>query len=251
MSRVLVVDDDPGTLETFNVVLRDAGFEVRAAATGEAALQVARCQAFELILLDLGLPDLTGTQVLRELRKALIETPVVIMTGFGSVPSAVEAMKLGAADYVEKPLIGDDLIRLVRSACAGSFGSMSRNRPHGGIPTVVDRATILDARIQDVIRIIEREFGAPVSLEDLAARVGLGASRLRHLFRETVGVSLARLRRERRLDAAAGLLIRTHNRVSEICYKVGFPNPVLFDKAFRRRFGLSPKEYRRRHQPAG
>jgi FixJ family two-component response regulator len=113
MSRVLVVDNDVGTRETVGALLTDAGFDVTTAATGASALGLARQFSFGTILLDFRLPDLSGTDVLRHLRQSGVQTPVVIVTGFGSVPLAVEAMRYGALDVVQKPVIGDDLIHLV------------------------------------------------------------------------------------------------------------------------------------------
>lgn len=259
-ARILIVEDDPGTLKACQTLLTQAGFAVVTATSVDEGLCGVMRGPVDLIVLDLRLGRSDGLELLRRLRATEALVRAVIVTGYGSIESAVEAVKLGAvdyvlkplfadelvevveralglptraavqpapgslprevkgaADYLEKPLIRDDLAPLVQSVSRPDpFGSVSRKGPHRGVSVVVDRTTILDARIEDVIRIIEREFGAPLTIENLAARVGLGGSRLRHLFRETVGVPLARFRRERQLEVAEGLLLRTHKRVSEI-----------------------------------
>src|SRR5206468_11758147 len=89
---------------------------IATAETGRAALSAAHTQQLDLVLSDLRLSDASGLDVLRSLRAERIPVPLVIVTGFGSTQSAVEAIRAGACDFVEKPLIGDELIRVVARA---------------------------------------------------------------------------------------------------------------------------------------
>jgi AraC-like DNA-binding protein len=102
-----------------------------------------------------------------------------------------------------------------------------------------------DRRIDEIGRILDTYYGGSVSLPQLARRVNLSVSRIQHLFRASRGVPIMRSLRETRLQAAAILLVSTHLRVSEICYQVGFHQPSHFTHAFKRRFGSSPRAYRR------
>jgi AraC-like DNA-binding protein len=241
MCRVLVIDDDVGTREGFAMVLTGAGCTVTTADTGHGGLALARLETYDVALIDLRLPDLSGLDILQQLRASGIAMPAIIVTGFGCVRTTVGAMKLGAVDVVEKPLIGDDLIDLVRSTA-------TQTRPSPAVPprTTAHREPIHDARIREIIDLLEREPATSLSSHALAARFALGPSRLRHLFRQTVGVSLGRFRQERRLRLAADLLATTHQRVSEIAFRIGFRDLSSFDKAFRRHTGVSPKAYRAR-----
>jgi AraC-like DNA-binding protein len=110
--------------------------------------------------------------------------------------------------------------------------------------TSVRRRTISDKRVLAVLETVEDDLQKSDSIGTLAAKVGIGASRLRHLLRDLVGTSLSKFRTERRLQVAAHLLAYSHKRVSEIAYQVGFADLANFDKAFRKRFGLSPTRYR-------
>jgi AraC-like DNA-binding protein len=110
--------------------------------------------------------------------------------------------------------------------------------------TSVQRQTISDKRVLAVLETVENDLQKSDSIDTLAAQVGIGASRLRHLLRDLVGTSLSKFRTERRLQVAAHLLAHSHKRVSEIAYQVGFADLANFDKAFRKRFGLSPTRYR-------
>lgn len=113
MSRVLLVDDDLGTLEAWGGILRVAGFEVLMAESGREGVNLARQGEPDVILADLRLPDMSGVELLSRLRDQQLTVPVVLVTGFGTIQSAVDAIKLGAVDYVEKPLVGDELVRTV------------------------------------------------------------------------------------------------------------------------------------------
>ncbi len=116
MSRILVIDDDPGVRESMERMLRLAGYIVQSAATGEEGFDLARGGIFDVILSDMRMPGMSGLDVLRKLRDVRVDAAFIVMTGFGTVDSAVEAMKLGAVDFVQKPFFRDELLMRVRSA---------------------------------------------------------------------------------------------------------------------------------------
>jgi DNA-binding response OmpR family regulator len=102
--RILIVDDEPNVRLVFRTALESEGYNLAEAANGRDALNWLRTSKADLILLDLQMPDTGGMEVLRRLRAADNGTPVVIITAHGSVPDAVQAMKLGAIDFLAKPL---------------------------------------------------------------------------------------------------------------------------------------------------
>ena len=116
MSRILVIDDDPGVRESMERMLQVAGYSVQSVATGEEGLDLARGGVFDVILSDMRMPGMSGLDVLRKLRDMRVDAALIIMTGFGTVDSAVESMKLGAVDFVQKPFFRDELLMRVRSA---------------------------------------------------------------------------------------------------------------------------------------
>jgi two-component system, NtrC family, response regulator HydG len=116
MARVLLIDDDPGVRESTGRMLRAAGYTVQAVATGEEGFELAKGDGFDVILSDMRMPGLSGIDVLRKLRAMRVDASFVVMTGFGTVDTAVEAMKLGAVDFVQKPFFRDELLMRVRSA---------------------------------------------------------------------------------------------------------------------------------------
>lgn len=101
--KILIVDDDENIRRMLVKYLEKEDYIVQTAINGEEALDMVEEENFSLIMLDLKLPGKSGVQVLEDLRDRNIDTPVLIITGFGSIESAVKVMKLGAIDYLEKP----------------------------------------------------------------------------------------------------------------------------------------------------
>src|SRR5437867_3544082 len=114
--RVLVVDDDPLTRSLLSIALQSQAFEVIPAGDAGTALEHVRSEAPEVVILDLRLPGLDGMEALRKLKEIAPQLPVVILTGFGDVPSAVEAMRLGAYDFLNKPVGSEKILIVVRRA---------------------------------------------------------------------------------------------------------------------------------------
>jgi DNA-binding NtrC family response regulator len=115
-SRVLVVDDDPLVRETLRDALGEAGYHVLDVPSGEEALRLLAEDHFDVVLLDLNLPQMSGMGVLSALPSLHTDARFITMTAHGSVESAVQAMKLGAYDYIRKPFDVDELLLLVRRA---------------------------------------------------------------------------------------------------------------------------------------
>ena len=116
MSRILVIDDDSAVRDSMERMLRSAGYTVHTAPSGEEGFSLARGGAFDVILSDMRMPGISGLDVLRKLREHRVDSGFIIMTGFGTVDTAVEAMKLGAVDFVQKPFFRDELLMRVRAA---------------------------------------------------------------------------------------------------------------------------------------
>ncbi len=113
MAHLLVVDDDPGFRKLLETILSAEGYQVTTAGAVAEAVRAGAAQRFDLVLCDLRLPDGDGLQILRRYRELSPETPFVMITAYGTVPTAVEAMKLGAVDFLEKPLRSPDELRQI------------------------------------------------------------------------------------------------------------------------------------------
>ena len=113
---ILIVDDEQQIRSLLSITFTRAGFEVSTASSGRDAVGCCSTQTFDVVLSDVRMPEISGIDLLRQLRALKIGLPVIVITGHADVPLAVEAMKIGAADFIEKPFDDDVLLAAVRSA---------------------------------------------------------------------------------------------------------------------------------------
>jgi len=114
--RILIVDDEESFRNVLTVILRKEGYEVEGATNGEEGLNKISNAAFDHVLCDIRMPKMDGLEFLRESQKAGAEAPVIMMSAFGTVDTAIEAMKLGAYDYISKPFKPDEIILTLKKA---------------------------------------------------------------------------------------------------------------------------------------
>ncbi|HXI30973.1 MAG TPA: response regulator, partial [Vicinamibacterales bacterium] len=113
---ILIVDDEPGVRTALSGVLRDEGYDVEAVSSGEDCLERVTRAAFDLIVLDVWLPGMDGLATLARLRERQVDAQIVLISGHGNIESAVKAIKMGAYDFVEKPLKRMTIVKSVRKA---------------------------------------------------------------------------------------------------------------------------------------
>lgn len=114
--RILIVDDEESFRNVLTVILKKEGYEVEGATNGEEGLNKISNAAFDHVLCDIRMPKMDGLEFLRESQKAGAEAPVIMMSAFGTVDTAIEAMKLGAYDYISKPFKPDEIILTLKKA---------------------------------------------------------------------------------------------------------------------------------------
>ena len=134
--RLLIVDDESNVRLVFRTALEASGYEVFEAKDGAAALEELRKRPFDLILLDLKMPVVDGMDTLQRLRDSDDETPVVVITAHGRVAEAVAAMKLGAIDFLPKPVSPASLRAVVAAACTAQATTRERPRSAGTATSV-------------------------------------------------------------------------------------------------------------------
>lgn len=255
--RVLIIDDNEVARRTLSGLLRLEGFDTLTAETGGAGVRLALAEGTDVILVDLHLPDISGIEVVRALKARGISVPMVIVTVFPDLETSFSAEDVGAAGYVEGLLSADELVQVVLAALNGTLPIIhpaigfsrapSAKPPRQVQPTAAVSLLPKDERVRRVVRAIEDENDTAWSNAALARRVHMSTSRLRHLFAETLGLPLARFKRERRLQAAARFLLTTTESFRSIAERLRMPRDLRVVRgAFRARFGMSPRAYRRR-----
>lgn len=127
---ILIMEDDVSLAKGFEMVLSEEGYDVSLAETGQEALNEFGRKAYDLLVADLRLPDIDGMEVIRQVKTGRPETEVVVVTGYGSAETAVDAMKLGVHDFLSKPLTEDQIKAAISDALL----------THADVPALNDKA---------------------------------------------------------------------------------------------------------------
>jgi two-component system response regulator FixJ len=148
-AAVYIIDDDDAARESLEFLLRSANFSVTSYDSGTAFLSALRQITYGCIVTDVRMPGLDGIELLRHLKDVDVKLPVIVITGHGDVPIAVEAMKLGAVDFFEKPFDGDKMIAAVQSALSDWGKQADRDSERRELQ---DRLATLTPRERDVLK---------------------------------------------------------------------------------------------------
>jgi two-component system response regulator FixJ len=145
---VHIIDDDDAARDSLSFLLRSAKIEARSYESAPAFLAAFKTISLGCVITDVRMPEMTGIELLRRLRENGNDVPVIIITGHGDIPLAVEAMKFGAADFFEKPYDDDALVSSVRGALNRQQGAAQRNAERA---VVNERLATLSNRERQVL----------------------------------------------------------------------------------------------------
>ncbi|MCL3883625.1 response regulator transcription factor CtrA [Marivita sp. GX14005] len=140
--RVLMVEDDPTTSKSIELMLSNANVNVYSTDLGEEGIDLAKLYDYDLILLDLNLPDMNGFEVLRQLRLARIETPILILSGNDASEDKIKGFGFGADDYLTKPFHRDELVARIHAIIRRSKGHSQSVIRTGKVEVNVDAKTV-------------------------------------------------------------------------------------------------------------
>jgi two-component system KDP operon response regulator KdpE len=168
--RILIVDDEPNILGTLAPLLRARGYEVFTAMNGRAGIETVDREKPDLIVLDLGLPDMDGVEVCREIRESHA-VPILVLSARGAEGDKVRALDVGADDYVTKPFGAEELLARIRAALRRSDAPSPASEPivRGGL--VIDRERFRVLRDGEEVRLTPKEFELLTYLAQQPGRV--------------------------------------------------------------------------------
>ena len=233
--QILVVDDDAD----FREELRDCldGYKVIEAAHGAEALAILKKpNAIDLVILDAVMPLMSGTEVLREIKKIKPNLAIIMLTGQSSKDIAIDALKGRADDYIEKPINVGRFLETVRSTLAAKAvkGFVSTHGIH--------------AKIEQAKQFIERNFDKKITLEDVAGQLCLSPKYFSRIFKEITGEGFNDYRLSIKIAQSCELLKGSDYTVTEIASRLGYQNLESFIRMFEKIMKVSPMQYRNKNQ---
>lgn len=178
--RVLLVEDDPSTKDSIELMLKSAGMVIDSTDMGEDGLEIGKLYDYDIIILDIMLPDMDGFEVLRRLRDAKVRTPVLILSGLAESENKVKGLGSGADDYLTKPFNREELVARIQAIVRRSAGHSQSIIETGKLAVNLDAQTV-DVEGQP-IHLTGKEYGI---LELLSLRKGTTLTKemfLNHLY---------------------------------------------------------------------
>lgn len=231
--QILIVDDDAD----FREELRDCleAYTVIEAANGLDALAILKKpNAIDLVILDAVMPQMSGTEVLFQIKKSRPTLATIMLTGQSSKDIAIDALKGRADDYIEKPVNVSKFLETVRSILA--------------LRTKKDLilSNGIHAKIEQAKQFIERNFDKKVSLTDVAGQLCLSPKYFSRIFKEISGKGFNEYRLSIKISKACEHLQGTDLTVTQIASRFGYKNLESFIRIFEKIMKTSPAEYRRK-----
>ncbi len=176
---ILIAEDDQRLAQSLQQILSDAQYETVCVSDGNEALQEALRHSYQLILLDVMLPNRSGFSVARELRRLRDQTPILMLTGLDSVSSKIEGLDAGADDYMTKPFSSDELLARIRALLRRSDAGQKNDLCFGDIVYIPDRVTLscggreihLNFKEAEIIKLFLSAPRSIISKEELIRKV--------------------------------------------------------------------------------
>lgn len=174
---VLVIDDDQDMRWAIRTILAETGIEVAEASAGEGGLELAARCSPDAVLLDIQMPGIDGEEVLRRLRHQQKDLPVIMVTAYGTIPGAVDAIRSGAFEYITKPFRNERLLDVVRRAVsrhqAGATAATAQVR--GAITSVMGHGSAVQLLVDQIETVIATDYSVLIRGETGAGKVTLSA----------------------------------------------------------------------------
>jgi len=227
--KIIVIDDDDRVIKSLKMALPD--HEIIGFNNGLEALSfLDRPNNIRIVFLDVMMPKLDGMTVLERLRKFNKNIAVIMMTAYGSQDIVVQALRLHADDFIEKPFDIHDIREKVRGFLREKEGIFPSDRDQS-------------EHVERIKRYLERN-GSDASLEHVATELRMSTKYISRMFNKKSGSSFRDYKMNLKIDKAKQMLMSSSYSVVEISDKLGYLNPESFMRIFKRKTKFTPSEYR-------
>src|SRR5690554_3924397 len=185
--RVLLIEDEPTTAKAIELMLTTEGFNVYSTDLGEEGLDLGKLYDYDIILLDLNLPDMHGYEVLKKLRVAKVDTPILILSGVGELDSKVKGLGFGADDYLTKPFHKEELVARIHAIIRRSKGHSQSVIRTGKLAVNLDTKTVevngqrvhLTGKEYSMLELLSLRKGTTLTKEMFLNQIGRASCRER------------------------------------------------------------------------
>jgi YesN/AraC family two-component response regulator len=235
MDKILIVDDNRDFREELVDYLED--YETVEASSGEEALGVLKKpNEISLVILDVRMPGESGTKILKEIKSIFPDMGVVILTGYSTKDTALEALKGRADDYIEKPANIERIKEVIEKILREKRGDNDLDSED------------ISGKVERVKRFVQRNIHKKVTLEDAADAVCLSPKYLSRIFKKYSGTRFSDYRLHVKMEKAKELLVNTGCSVNTIADKIGFQNSESFMRIFKKVSSFTPTQYRQNNR---
>ena len=249
MTKILVVEDEASFSEALSYVLGKEGFEVTVADTGDGAIAAFDKSGADLVLLDLMLPGLSGTEVCKQLR-ARSDVPIIMLTAKDTEVDKVVGLELGADDYVTKPFDSDILLARVDSVLRNRGQLRKYFLDSITLRENINKVSVEYKEFLDkCIEIVEANLeNSEFNLKTFSAAMGMSHSSLYKKIKAISGQTVNGFIRSIRIRRAAVIMLTESINIAQVGPQVGIEDQRYFRQQFVKLFGMKPSEYIKKYR---
>lgn len=244
MSIKLLVADDEDTIRNgiakYIQLHTDRFDKIYLAANGQEAVDIIFRDKPDILFLDVQMPVMTGIEVMQEAKRAGILPYTMILSAYDEFKYCQQALRLGAKEYLLKPVRSSDILQMANQAADQLFGKAEEREPE-----ITGEKNYL---VEQAKEYVAEHYYENLMLADVAQKVGISAGYLSTLFQKQLAKGFVDYLNEVRIEHACTYLRQNYLKVYEIAYRVGFKDEKYFSKVFKKVTGQSPSEYQKQNQ---